>query len=215
MFSDVSTELIELIKSIAVTEQLEPHRHILCDPDAPPTIWFVVEGLLELTYGDEEGRQATVLLVDPEDGWVAPPWPQGTTHSIQITALKPTILLRVTAMEFQRLVTASPEFNAKFMDFAWRRIGRLQARLAESMTRNVKGRLADLLLELGSVFGETRDQGQQCVPLPMTHHELGRLVGASREMVTKVLGQFRAAGWVQSNRGRIEVVNKAALQVVR
>ena len=79
------------------------------------------------------------------------------------------------------------------------------------MTKPVKERLALLLLKLATEYGEDRISGTRSLGLAVTHEDLARLVGASREMVSKVMRQFRDAGWVHSSRKTIEVVNLDAM----
>ena len=107
-----------------------------------------------------------------------------------------------------------PELGPRFFDFALRRTGRLQQRLAEVMTKTVRERLATVLLKLGTEFGVEKSEGLRTLNLPVTHDDLARLVGASREMVTKVMGQFRSAGLVRSGRMSIDLVDQRALRVI-
>jgi CRP-like cAMP-binding protein len=69
----------------------------------------------------------------------------------------------------------------------------LQRQLAELMTKPVKERLALLLLKLATEYGEDRISGTRSLGLAVTHEGLAQLVGASREMVSKVMRQFRDA----------------------
>lgn len=71
-------------------------------------------------------------------------------------------------------------------------------------------RLARLLLELAAEFGETGDGGRR-IPYRLTQADLGRMVGLSRETVSRVLAEFRQAGWVSRTEGRLVVRDAAAL----
>jgi CRP-like cAMP-binding protein len=45
-----------------------------------------------------------------------------------------------------------------------------------------------------------------------THEQLAEMMGTYRETVTKILNEFRAAGWVELRRGKILVLDRMALE---
>jgi len=45
----------------------------------------------------------------------------------------------------------------------------------------------------------------------LSHHDVGDMVGAYRETVTKVLDEFQVAGYVELGRRRIRVVDRHGL----
>lgn len=73
----------------------------------------------------------------------------------------------------------------------------------QTIARNVAGRVARQL----EVFAE----GRACFTLPVTQEELGRLVGASRERVNKVLQQLMQAGVVEYTGRRYRILAEDAL----
>ena len=48
--------------------------------------------------------------------------------------------------------------------------------------------------------------------LTITHDDLARLVGSSREMVSKVIASFRDEGYIRSARKQIDITDLPALQ---
>ena len=46
---------------------------------------------------------------------------------------------------------------------------------------------------------------------PFSHQDLARMVGASRETVTKLLGEWALKGWVDLGYRRVEVLEPKAL----
>ena len=62
-------DLLELsgLENEAVPVRLGAHERLLPERDGPTAVWLVQHGLLGLTYGDAEGRDATVLMLGPGD----------------------------------------------------------------------------------------------------------------------------------------------------
>jgi CRP/FNR family transcriptional regulator len=205
---------MEHLRDVTVMVKLQPEDRILSDPDDPNAIWFIKEGLMSLTYGDAEGKDATVLLLGPGDLFGAMEGAESLDYSQSLVALKSTVLCRMTQAQMESLLNRYPDIGYRITKFSWRRIARLQQRLAEIMTKPVRVRLATLLLNLAEEYGEDRDDGARSVGLTISHDDLARLVGSSREMVSKVMGTFRQQGWLRTARKQIDLLDVPTLQSI-
>ena len=212
LFSGISQQEMEHLRDVTVMVKLEPEDRILSDPEDRNAIWFIKEGLMSLTYGDEEGRGATVLLLGPGDLFGAMEGAQSLDYSESIVALRPTVLCRMTQQQMETLLNRYPDIGYRITKFSLRRIARLQQRLAEIMTKPVRVRLAALLLNLADEYGQDQPDGSRSVGLTITHDDLARLVGSSREMLSKVMGSFREGSLVRSARKQIDLVDLPTLR---
>jgi CRP-like cAMP-binding protein len=214
LFSGISRQEMEHLRDVTVMVKLEPENRILADPDDPNAIWFIKEGLMSLTYGDAEGKDATVLLLGPGDLFGAMEGAGNIDYSQNLAALKPTVLCRMTQAQMESLLNKHPEIGYRITKFSWRRIARLQQRLAEIMTKSVRVRLATMLVNLSTDYGQDLPDGGRSMGLTITHDDLARLVGSSREMVSKVMAVFRDDGLIRSARKQIEITDLDALQML-
>jgi len=174
-------------------------------------VYLIKDGAVRLHAGDS-ARPVTLALLGPgqvfglsavigdEDPTVgamtvAPSyvcfatWPK----LLEVLALHPQAMLRMT----QGL--AEQVFRAE----TWR--GRLGM-------ASPRARLADLLLELGDEFGEATETGWR-VPFRLTQVDLARMIGASRETTSRLMGEFDRAGCVTRERGLLTVRDRAGLVV--
>lgn len=211
LFNGISAADMEELRHSTTLVQMKPQDRILTSPAETPSIWLVTEGLVSLTYGDAEGKDATVLLLGSDELFGALQGVEEFEYGENVVALKPTLLCRLAQPQLESLLHKYPEVAYQITQFSWRRIARLQQRLADIMTRSVKERLAMLLLKMAYEYGHDTASGARSLGLLVTHDDLARLVGSSREMVSKIMGQFRSQGWITSARRTIEVMEAAAL----
>ncbi|MDP6983355.1 MAG: Crp/Fnr family transcriptional regulator [Candidatus Latescibacteria bacterium] len=214
LFSGVSKQEMEHLRDVTVMVKLEPEDRILTDPDDPNAIWFIKEGLMSLTYGDAEGKDATVLLLGPGDLFGAMEGAQTLDYSQSMVALKSTVLCRMTQQQMEALLNNHPDIGYRITKFSWRRIARLQQRLAEIMTKPVRVRLATLMLNLADEYGGDLPEGGRSLGLTITHDDLARLVGSSREMVSKVMGAMRDEGLLHAGRKHIDLIDRDGLVAI-
>lgn len=212
LLAGIGPEEMEDLRVTTVMVKLSPQDRIVTTQEDERAIWLIKEGLLSLTYGDSEGKDATVLLLGPGDLFGALEGVSTQEYGENVVALKPTVLCRMTQEQMENLLHKFPEIAYRITKFSWRRIARLQERLAEIMTKSVRQRLATLLVKLATEYGKGRDDGAHTLGLTVTHDDLARLVGSSREMVSKVMGQFRELGWIRSSRKTVELLDVPSLQ---
>ena len=86
-------------------------------------------------------------------------------------------------------------------------------RISDLVFMDVPARLAKILLNLGSRFGEPVEQGLK-VPHDLTQEELAQLVGSSRETVNKALMDFSNRGWIARD-GRSIIIFQPGMLIRR
>jgi CRP/FNR family transcriptional regulator len=214
LFSGVSEAELKDLEHVTVMLKLKPQERILAAHFEERAVWLVKEGLMSLTYGDAQGKDATILLLSSGDLFGALEEEENFEYGEHAVALRPTILCRMTRQQMENLINRHPELAYRLTKFSWQRIARLQQRLAEIMTKSVRQRLATLLLKLAAEYGQDCPDGGRSLGLTITHDDLARLVGSSREMVSKVMGHFRQLGWIRSARKAIVLVDLPALEKI-
>ena len=55
-------------------------------------------------------------------------------------------------------------------------------------------------------------QAEQNNPVQITHQEIASDLGSSREVISRILEDFRQAGLIEPGRGVIEVLNRKGLE---
>jgi CRP/FNR family transcriptional regulator len=93
-------------------------------------------------------------------------------------------------------VTAHPQASLELLRRLAQRLRKSNEILADLVFADVPGRVAKAIIDLGSRFGNQKDDGLH-VNHDLTQEELAQLVGASRETVNKALADFAARGWVR------------------
>lgn len=84
-------------------------------------------------------------------------------------------------------------------------VRRLSARLLEALYVPVEQRLYRRLLDLHRLFGDGE-------AIPVTQDDLASMAGTTRPTANKVIKAAEAAGFVQTSRGKIQVLDPAALE---
>jgi CRP/FNR family transcriptional regulator, cyclic AMP receptor protein len=91
------------------------------------------------------------------------------------------------------------------------RLKRIESRVENLIFRDVRSRVACILLELAETFGRA-DSRSVTIDLPLSQEELATLVGATRQSVNATLRELRQEGFVARDRQRFVLTRPEALR---
>lgn len=144
-------------------------------------------GELSLFEGRQGARTATVLALEPAQTWCVP---AAAFHEV-----------RRTHPELESIVVAALARRVEELS------GRLLELLFDSLDRRVYRQLARLVDVYAADPGPTGE-----VTIPLTQETLAEFVGGTRPSVNKILQRLAEQGTVGLARGRVVVLDPAALR---
>ncbi len=170
---------------------------------------IVCQGRVKLTATSVEGRSIIVRLANAGEPLGLAAVVLGREHDVSAEALTQ---VQVNAVPGDRLL----EFFGQHAEAALRiaeqlalELGLLYRQIAHhSLEPSARARLASFLLDCGG--------GALCrsttYRLPLTHQEIGELIGTTRETITRLLAQFREEGLIEtSSGGQLRILHPAGL----
>jgi CRP-like cAMP-binding protein len=164
--------------------------------DSGDRLYVVVDGKLKLGTASADGRENLLLILGPGDMFgelsLFDPGPRTSTA----TAVTDAKLLSLSHEQVTGLITQHPRVGLDLLGRLAQRLRRTNDVLADLVFSDVPGRVAKAIMDLGTRFGVSKDDGLH-VNHDLTQEELAQLVGASRETVNKALADFAGRGWVR------------------
>jgi len=114
---------------------------------------------------------------------------------VEWKVIEPTFVAALSP-DFTRVVARWPELVNVFLERAVERSHSLALHVAIHCIRRVDLSLLVLFWHLADRFGKVTPEGI-VVSVKLTHQDLGKLVGATRQSVTAALGEVVQRGWVE------------------
>ncbi len=108
----------------------------------------------------------------------------------------------IPCTRFETLIRSKPELALRLAQLIALRRGKIESGLEVLVFHKVPGRLANLLLELGRAYG-VPDSRSTLLHIRLSQQEIGNPIGASREIVSSTLSDFRRQGLVDHAGGRL------------
>jgi CRP/FNR family cyclic AMP-dependent transcriptional regulator len=158
-------------------------------------LYIIVSGKVKIGRRSPDGRENLLAIMGPSDMLgelsILDPGPR-TASATTITDL---CAVSIDREALRAWTVERPEITERLMRVLARRLRRTIDNVADLIFTDAPGRVSKLLLQLAQRFGTLEDDALR-VTHDLTQEEIAQLVGASRETVNKVLGNFADRGWI-------------------
>ena len=179
--------------------------------DPADSVHLVVTGHLAVRVSTADGATATLNLLGPGETFGELSLlgqPDAPNRSATVVCLDPVETRAIAGSAFRALCEASPGAEAWVAGLLARRVRDLSDRVRDLMFVGLDRRLYSCLLALA----ERYDDGDDAAVVPLTQEHLAQFVGSTRGSVNEVLQRLAAQRIVEIGRGRITVLDRAALR---
>jgi CRP-like cAMP-binding protein len=156
-----------------------------------------------------DGRALTTALVNPGTIFGEIVLLGQRMHDNFAEALEEAVVCVMSRDDVQRLLLSDPRIAARIAGILGARLAEMERRLSDTVFKSAAQRIAATLATLAS---DRRPGIRSRAPqVLLTHEQIAALVGTSRETATKVLGDLASQGLIRLSRGRITVLDPAAV----
>ncbi|KUL54479.1 MULTISPECIES: Crp/Fnr family transcriptional regulator [unclassified Streptomyces] len=188
-----------------------PRRELLHQHEPSAHVLFIVQGWTKVTASAANGYEALLALRGPGDIIGESAALTGRPRSATVTALEPVRAVAVELKDFTALLSRSPAISFALLGLTADRTRAADRRRLEFASMSVKERFAVLLLDLARTHGRRIDKGIE-LAVPLSKQELAGSVGASREMVQRLLRELRSRGAVVTGRRALVITRPEILR---
>lgn len=203
LFEHLTEEQLQLLARQSREVAFRKHAILMTEGDIGETMYVMLTGLAKVFVSDDDGRELVLYELGPGEviGDIAllDDEPRSATVSTQ----EKSTALMIGKSAFLDCLRQSPEMGINIIRSLTRRLRRATLGSRSLALDNVYRRLADRLQELAPMDDE--------VPLidkKYSHQELGNMIGASREMVGKIMAELVKGDYVELREGRIALLRK-------
>jgi CRP/FNR family transcriptional regulator, cyclic AMP receptor protein len=183
-------ETLRALAASAVVRRFPKNAVLINDGEQGDSLFIVLSGRLKVYASNDAGREI-VIDFHGQGECVGEMSLDGAPRSASVMTTEPTTCAIVSRAQFREFVQERP-------DFAFYLIGKLIQRVRRA-TENVKSlALSDVYGRLVCLLGSlARDvDGRMVVSEKFTQQEIAERVGASRDMISRVMKDLVAGGYL-------------------
>lgn len=211
LFESASDEALEKLCDRATCHDYPENNILAYQGDRITAVFLVIEGRLNLSLQNEEGRK--VVLRDAREGDVAGLLPAvgKRPYPANLITATPCRLARFEASTFRYWVLRESGLLKRVVESLSDELEHAYRRIGEHALMGVKERLLSTLLQMAEEEGQPDAAGDAVTFTRPTHRELANRIGSSREVVTRYLKEILESDLLQQEDGRVIRVPESAL----
>jgi len=201
-FSPLAKATLDAIAAAGVVQSYPRNTVLINEGDEGDSLFIVLAGRLKVYASNAAGREVVIDFHGPGE-YVGEMSLDGAPRSASVVTVEPTTCAIVGRAHFREFVLAHPDFALHLIEKLIHR-ARLATENVKSLAlSDVYGRLARLLGSLA----EERD-GRQVIPEKLTQQDIAERVGASRDMISRLMKDLTAGGYIAVEERRITLLRK-------
>lgn len=200
LFSGVRDPQLEQIAGVATHRKVTRGTVIVRAGDPTDSLYILINGSARVLNSDEEGREVILSILGPGDFFGEMGLIDGSPRSADVVAAEPCELLVISKNDFKRCLQDNFEVAINIMKRLVERLREADRKIESLALMDVYGRVAKLLLDVS----ELRD-GRRIIPRRLTKQDIAKMIGASREMVSRVMKDLEASGYIHVDEGQIVI----------
>lgn len=198
MFAATPPDALETIARVAILRRVARNAHIVRAGEPTDFVYLVLSGNLNVQVSDAEGREAILSMLGPGELFGEMGVLDDEARSATVMAVTPSVLIVITKTDFKRCLQENFDVSHYVMRKLIQRLRTADRRIESLALLDVGGRVVRLLQDMGETAGSEAMRTRK-----ISKQEIAKMVGASREMVSRVLKDLQLRGLIDEDEGRI------------
>lgn len=212
--ASLDSEEIKTLNTIGRRRTLEPGESLMWEGEDSVLVANVIEGVLKLSTGTEDGREQIVGVVYPSD-FIGRPF--GATSGHGVTALTESRVCVFSRRDFDAFAREHPALEHKLLQRTLAELDRTRRWMLLLGRKSAGERLASFLLEMSERLVDPGCAVAPDVPLrrfvlPFSRQQVADVLGLTIETVSRQFTRLKADGLIDlPSRREVEILDRDGL----
>jgi len=210
-----SVPLFSLFSDVQLNQLLTCVQHrsyprntfILRAGEETDALYILLSGRVKVLIPDEEGHEVILSIIGPQEFFGEMGLLDDQARSASVEALEPCEMLRLSKAGFTNILKDNFDLAMLIIKNLVKRLREADRKIESLALIDVYGRVARLLIDLAQ-----NQDGKWVVEHAPAKQEIARMIGASREMVSRVVKDLQGKGLIRAEKRRIYVLDKLSMQ---
>jgi len=198
LFSALPEQQLVLLTSAVSRRGFPRGTTIIAAGDVTESLYVVISGRLKVMMSDDEGREVILAILGPNEFFGEMGLIDDHPRSASVVAIEACEVLSLSKRDFKSCLAENFEMAMTVMRGLVKRLREADQKIGSLALMDVYGRVARLLLEMAETVN-----GQKVVTKKVAKQDIAKMIGASREMVSRVMKDLQSGGFIEVRPGSI------------
>jgi CRP/FNR family transcriptional regulator, cyclic AMP receptor protein len=192
LITALNNEALQAIATQGRVRHFPKNTVIINEGDHGDSIFIILSGMVKVYAVGSEGKEVALNFIGKGElvGELAI---DGEPRTASVMTIEPTACSMISRNQLLETIKADPNFALQLISLLIKRTRRATREVKRLALESVYARIAALFEEDGV---KSNGSGHHQLPYKLTQQELASRVGASREMVNRVLKELVEGGYI-------------------
>lgn len=198
IFAGIHEQALQTIAGVSSLRAVNRHFELARRGEAAKAVYLVVSGSLNIVVSDEAGNEVILSVLGPGELCCEMSVLDDAACSASVKAATPSVLVVMAKAAFLRCLQQNFGVAQYVMRMLIKRLRAANQRIESLALLDVRGRVARLLLEMAEPVG-----GERVVTRKTSRQDIAKMIGASREKVSRIVKDLELRGLIDEIDGHI------------
>jgi len=206
LFAGFPDEQLRMLAAVVTRRNVPRGTIVIVEGDPTDSLYIIIAGRLKVMMSDTEGKEVILAMLGPGEYFGEMGLIDDSPRSATVMAVEPCELIVVTKREFKKILSENFDMAETVMRGLVRRLREADRKIGSLALLDVYGRVARLLLDMAEPVN-----GQKIVTKRLPKQDIAKMIGASREMVSRVMKDLQLGGYIEMQGSKILLRDKILL----
>lgn len=211
IFCGIKQETMESISSMKLTNRYKKGFHLFLQGSPALGLYSISSGKIKLTKVGTDGKEIIIKIAGPGDVLGHMNLYTNENYTTSATVIEEAVVCFVERKFLLRKIEDDMMIATNVIRKLSHDMESFESRSAAMSHKNVKERLAELLLILKDSYG-VNEQGRMKLDIRLTREEMASMVGTANETVIRFITEFKEAGILEQEGKTIFIMNEEKLK---
>jgi CRP/FNR family cyclic AMP-dependent transcriptional regulator len=192
IFAMLPEDQLRMLTMVVTRKSAPRSTTIMAGGDPTDSLYIVLSGRLKVMMSDAEGKEVILSILGPGEFFGEMGLIDDEPRSATVVTIEPCELLSIAKRDFKKSLADNFDMSMAVMRGLVRRLREADRKIGSLALLDVYGRVARLLLDMSEV-----QNGLRTVTKRLPKQDIAKMIGASREMVSRVMKDLQMGGYIE------------------
>ena len=192
LFAVLDEAQVTALAGVMVRRSFLKNRTVMQAGDPTDSLYIIISGRTKVQMADDEGKEVILAALGPGEFFGEMGLMDDEPRAASVVTTEPCEFVVITKDDFNALLKDNFDLAMVIMRGLVKRLREADRKIESLALLDVYGRVARVLLE----FAEDVN-GRKVVKRKLPRQDIAKMIGASREMVSRVMKGLEVEGYIE------------------
>lgn len=191
LFASLNEMQLAQLAAGSVRKNYPRGRTIVAEGEPSQSLYILLSGRAKVQRSDSEGKEVILAVIGSGEFFGEMSLIDDAPRSASVITIESCDFMAINKDSFKAMLVQSPDIAMQIMRGLVRRLREADKKIETLALLDVYGRVARVLLDFSENVG-----GERVVKSKLPRQEIAKMIGASREMVSRVMKGLEIDGYI-------------------